>query len=96
MVETLDFVLVVSLSLLSLCFIVFLAFFVPILIQVARIFDSVSTILVMTKDSVRKLLTKIDSATDKAGQLTDSIGANLKTLFIGIKAGAESFFKLKK
>ena len=55
MVETLDFVLVVSLSLLSLCFIVFLAFFVPILIQVARIFDSVSTILVMTKDSVRKL-----------------------------------------
>lgn len=93
MVETLDFVLVVSLSLLSLCFIVFLAFFIPILIQVARIFDSVSTILVMTKDSVRKILNKIDSATDKAGKITENIGSNLKTLFVGIKAGAESFFK---
>ena len=91
--ETLDFILVVSLSLLSLCFIVFLAFFVPILIQIARIFDSVSVILVMTKDSVRKLLNKIDAATDKAERLTESIGSNLKTLFVGIKAGAESFFK---
>ena len=96
MVDTLDFVLVVSLSLLSLCFLVFLAFFVPILIQIARIFDSINTILVMSKDSLAKVLRKINSATDKAETLGSNFSRKVKTWFVGLKAGAKSFFKTAK
>ncbi|MCH2227162.1 MAG: hypothetical protein MK033_05260 [Candidatus Caenarcaniphilales bacterium] len=94
--EILDFILIVSLSLLSVCFLVFLAFFVPILIQIARIFDSINTILVMSKDSVSKLLNKINNASDSAEKFTEDLGSNLKAIFVGIKAGAKNFFSFKK
>ncbi|MEB3315361.1 MAG: hypothetical protein VKK32_04020 [Candidatus Melainabacteria bacterium] len=90
--ETLDFVLIVSLSLLSVCFIVFLAFFIPVLIQLARVFDSLNTILVISKDSLQNVVNKVTSASSKAEQLGQNISQGFKSILAGITAGAKSFF----
>lgn len=90
--ETLDFVLIVSLSLLSVCFIVFLAFFIPVLIQLARVFDSLNSILVISKDSLQNVVNKVTSASSKAEQLGQDISQGFQSILAGITAGAKSFF----
>jgi hypothetical protein len=93
--ETLDFVLIVSLSLLSVCFIVFLAFFIPVLIQLARVFDSLNTILVISKDSLQNVVNKVTSASSKAEQFGQNISQGFKSIFAGVVAGAKTFFAKK-
>jgi len=90
--EALDFVLIVSLSLLSVCCIVFLAFFIPILIQLARVFDSLNSILVISKDSLQNVVNKVSSASSKAELLGQNISQGIKSVFTGLSAAAKSFF----
>ncbi len=94
--ETLDFVLVVSLSLLSICFLVFLAFFVPVLIQLARVFDSLNAILVLSKDSLQNVVNKVSSASNKASEFGQNISQGFKAAFTGLSAGLSSFFGSRK
>ena len=94
--ETLDFVLVVSLSLLSICFLVFLAFFIPVLIQLARVFDSLNAILVLSKDSLQNVVNKVSSASNKASEFGQNISQGFKAVFAGLGAGFGSFFSSRK
>jgi hypothetical protein len=69
-----------------------LAFFIPVLIQLARVFDSLNTILVISKDSLQNVVNKVTSASSKAEQLGQNISQGFKSILAGITAGAKSFF----
>jgi hypothetical protein len=74
---------------------VFLAFFIPVLIQLARVFDSLNTILVISKDSLQNVVNKLTSASSKAEQLGQNISQGFKSIFAGVVAGAKTFFARK-
>jgi predicted PurR-regulated permease PerM len=84
-------VFVVSLVLLTICFIVFLAFFIPVLIQVTKTLEAIQTIATLLKQYSLNINDKLSDASESFGKLKD-VALNLCGSFLDL---ALSFIKKK-
>jgi uncharacterized protein YoxC len=64
-------IFVISLVVLSICFVVFLAFFIPVLIQVTRTLEAIQTIATLLKEYSLNLNTKLTEASEGFGKVKD-------------------------
>ncbi len=67
--NVIDIVLVVSLSFLALSAIVFLSFFIPVLVQLAKVLESMKVLLDLVNSYVEGIQNKLNSATDSVGKV---------------------------
>ena len=69
-----DIVFVVSLSILSLSFIVFLVFFIPVLIQLAKTLEAAQTLVNIAKDYMVGINSKVNSLSQNLTKLASYMG----------------------
>ena len=79
-------IFVISLVLLTVCFIVFLAFFIPVLIQITKTLEAIQTIATLLKEYSLNLNTKLNEASEGFGKLKD-LALNLCSSFLDILLG---------
>ena len=72
--STIDIVFVVSLSILSLSFIVFLVFFIPVLIQLAKTLEAAQTLVNIAKDYMVGINSKVNSLGHNLSKLGSYMG----------------------
>ena len=87
--DILDIVLVSSLAVLSFSFLVFLFYFVPVLMQIAKTFEALQSLLNITKHTIHDIGDKFKSASKQACSLKDRVAS----IFAGLKAGIENFIQ---
>lgn len=93
--EIIDLVLVISLAFLALSSVIFIIFFVPVLIQLARTLEALHTLITLLKDYVVAVNNKINSAgqtLSQAGAFLFNLGSSLGEGFIDLVG---NFFKRK-
>jgi len=79
-----DIVFVVSLSILSLSFIVFLVFFIPVLIQLAKTLEAAQTLVNIAKDYMVGINSKVNSLGHNLTKLGAYMGEMTGTLTDGL------------
>lgn len=72
--STIDIIFVISLSILSLSFIVFLVFFIPVLIQLAKTLEAAQTLVNIAKDYMVGINSKVNSLGHKLNKLGSYMG----------------------
>jgi uncharacterized protein YoxC len=60
--DLVNLVFVYSLILLTICFVVFLIFFIPVLVQITRTLEAIETIAALVKDYSLSVKEKLDDA----------------------------------
>ncbi|MDD9899073.1 MAG: hypothetical protein OXU45_08770 [Candidatus Melainabacteria bacterium] len=88
-----DIVFVSSLALLTLATIIFLVFFVPVLVQLAKVLESLKALVDIGRDYVEGVRNKINNAGHNVGKLLDYASALSSTLG---KAALDLIFSSRK
>jgi uncharacterized protein YoxC len=88
-----DIVFVTSLAFLALSMIIFLVFFVPVLVQLAKVLESLKSLVDIARDYVEGVRSKINNAGHNVAKLLDYASALSST--IG-KAALDLIFSAKK
>lgn len=78
--STIDIIFVVSLSILSLSFIVFLVFFIPVLIQLAKTLEAAQTLVNIARDYMVGINSKVNSLSHNLTKLGSYMGEMTGTL----------------
>jgi len=96
--NVLDTILVVSLSLMAVSSLIFLVYFIPVLIQLAKTLEALRELTGYFRDYVKGITSEVGKAFGMAeGALGGLVGmlasSNLSGLLEGLKAGLEEFFE---
>ncbi|MBT6844008.1 MAG: hypothetical protein HOA17_09510 [Candidatus Melainabacteria bacterium] len=73
--SVIDIIFICSLAFLALSMIVFLIFFVPVLVQLTKVLESLRSLIDIGKDYVQGIQNKLNSAGQNVGKLADYLTA---------------------
>jgi len=76
-------VFAIGLVVFSLCFVVFLVFFIPVLIQITKTLEAIQTVATLLKEYSLNLNAKLNDASETFGKLKD-LAINLCGSFLDI------------
>jgi len=94
--SNLDLVVVIALCFMAFSTLVFLIFFVPVLIQLAKTLESVRALIETLRDYSKGLGFGFNSAGENLSKLGASLGSILSGLGAVLEAGIVKFFKSRK
>lgn len=84
--DIIDQILVISLSITAIVSLIFLVFVIPILVQMARAFELVNSLLTLTKNSASEVSLRVSGAAKNAEKLSNNIYSNIVACKEAIKA----------
>ncbi len=79
-----DIALVVSLSFLALCAIIFLIYFIPVLIQLAKLLEATRTLVGLATEYVENIQNKINSVGDNISKFSNYVSGICSSVTHGV------------